>query len=639
MANKKFSEFELKTTTSNVSHIVGYNGAENVRITPANFISGSGGPFLPLTGGNMTGNTTHNDNVRAQFGASSDLQIYHDSNVSYIRDDGDGGFFFTTNGDAMHFQDNSGEYMAKFVKDAAVELYYDNTKKFETLSTGANVSSSDDTSVVLQVGASTSATDKEGSVELYRSDSSSNRTLAGQFKTGIPISGIRGIELISFQAMGFETQTGSGHFVWKNSTEKMRLDSSGKLGIGTSSPLANLDIGNDSGSIYQRWSYDNPGANNYFLSLSENVTAGNVRFCFNQKNAGTNYDNVLVFDQGNVGIGTTNPASKLNVLSTKTVALSTAADFLTLGLTVDDDTAYNTAGGGGGIAFRGKRNSSGVQTVYGAIDVLKENTDNDTFLGAMRFYTNQNSTGVPLERMRIDSAGNTIIQNPTGASQSSYGLRFNKTNSSSLQQVGSEILTVPYGNNTNAGDLIFKTASTSPGVLVERVRINGVGELRVVQSSIVVESAGEGIYLGGTAAGNLLNDYEEGTCTLRLTSDTAFDNETDVTCNYTKIGNLVTVFVSANIPGSPTGGSGNVKITGLPFTVASTNGFGAVRFGRVNLSASLSPFGGVLQAVQNSTDAIVIFPQNNALSSLLTAAQMNSSGTTPLIDGVLTYKV
>ena len=38
MANKKFSEFVLKTDTSGVSHIVGYNGAENVQITPASFI-------------------------------------------------------------------------------------------------------------------------------------------------------------------------------------------------------------------------------------------------------------------------------------------------------------------------------------------------------------------------------------------------------------------------------------------------------------------------------------------------------------------------------------------------------------------------------------------------------------------------
>lgn len=43
MANKKFSEFALKTSASNVSHIVGYNGTENVQITPANFIDTSGG--------------------------------------------------------------------------------------------------------------------------------------------------------------------------------------------------------------------------------------------------------------------------------------------------------------------------------------------------------------------------------------------------------------------------------------------------------------------------------------------------------------------------------------------------------------------------------------------------------------------
>jgi len=56
MANKKFSEFVLKTNTSGVSHIVGYSGAENVQITPANFVTTGGtGVFLPLAGGTMTG--------------------------------------------------------------------------------------------------------------------------------------------------------------------------------------------------------------------------------------------------------------------------------------------------------------------------------------------------------------------------------------------------------------------------------------------------------------------------------------------------------------------------------------------------------------------------------------------------------
>ncbi len=63
-----------------------------------------------------------------------------------------------------------------------------------------------------------------------------------------------------------------------NGSTKATILSGGNVGIGTTTPLANLDIGNDSGSIYQRWSYDNPGANNYFLSLSETVSSGNVRF-------------------------------------------------------------------------------------------------------------------------------------------------------------------------------------------------------------------------------------------------------------------------------------------------------------------------------------------------------------------------
>ena len=41
---------------------------------------------LPLAGGTMTGDVTYSDNVKAQFGTSNDLQIYHDGNHSYIKE-------------------------------------------------------------------------------------------------------------------------------------------------------------------------------------------------------------------------------------------------------------------------------------------------------------------------------------------------------------------------------------------------------------------------------------------------------------------------------------------------------------------------------------------------------------------------
>ena len=93
----------------------------------------------------------------------------------------------------------------------------------------------------------------------------------------------------------------------------VEAEGAGKVGIGLTAPLANLDISNVAGTTYQQWSYDNPGANNYNLTLSETVTAGNVRFVFDQKNAGTQYSDVLVFNQGKIGVGTDEPQSKLQV--------------------------------------------------------------------------------------------------------------------------------------------------------------------------------------------------------------------------------------------------------------------------------------------------------------------------------------
>ena len=54
MANKKFSEFNLKTSNTDVQFVVGYNGSENVRISPSDVL----GDYLPLTGGTLTGTLT-----------------------------------------------------------------------------------------------------------------------------------------------------------------------------------------------------------------------------------------------------------------------------------------------------------------------------------------------------------------------------------------------------------------------------------------------------------------------------------------------------------------------------------------------------------------------------------------------------
>ena len=85
-----------------------------------------------------------------------------------------------------------------------------------------------------------------------------------------------------------------------------------------------------------------------------------------------------------------------------------------------------------------------------------------------------------------------------------------------------------------------------------------------------------GVYLGGTAAANKLDDYEEGTFTPSFVAST-----TTVTVNsakYTKIGQMVHISMYiANI--SPATSADEQRITGLPFTIAPNSHYSAGTIG------------------------------------------------------------
>ena len=92
-----------------------------------------------ITGSDLATNVDLVDNQKIRFGTGNDLQIYHDGSNSYIKENGTGGLYQQTNGNGIFLQKTDGENMANFVTDGAVELYHDNSKKFETLSTGIQV--------------------------------------------------------------------------------------------------------------------------------------------------------------------------------------------------------------------------------------------------------------------------------------------------------------------------------------------------------------------------------------------------------------------------------------------------------------------------------------------------------------------
>ena len=118
--------------TNNAAGII-YQADDNGH-TFQTYASSAWNTRLTITDG---GNVRVPDNGKFTAGASDDLQIYHDGTNSYI---------VNTTGslkvreDSIDFQNGAGdENLAKFAANGAVKLYYDNALKFETISTGIDV--------------------------------------------------------------------------------------------------------------------------------------------------------------------------------------------------------------------------------------------------------------------------------------------------------------------------------------------------------------------------------------------------------------------------------------------------------------------------------------------------------------------
>ena len=77
------------------------------------------------------------DGVRARFGASNDLQIYHSGTDSFIDESGTGKLFIR--GSEIRLNKYTGEFMVRAIADGAVTLYHDNSPKIATTSSGVSV--------------------------------------------------------------------------------------------------------------------------------------------------------------------------------------------------------------------------------------------------------------------------------------------------------------------------------------------------------------------------------------------------------------------------------------------------------------------------------------------------------------------
>ena len=123
----------------NVSGVLTYEDVTNV--DAVGLITARSG--LIVSGvSTFQGNVNLGDNDRLILGDGTDLQIYHDGGNSLIVDSGVGNLYIAGDNSLFITNISASETKAKFITDGAVELYYDNSKKFETTTSGITVTGS-----------------------------------------------------------------------------------------------------------------------------------------------------------------------------------------------------------------------------------------------------------------------------------------------------------------------------------------------------------------------------------------------------------------------------------------------------------------------------------------------------------------
>lgn len=412
--------------------------------------------------------------------------------------------------------------------------------------------------------------------QIVFSESGSGSSVAGAYIG----HGREGSNSIGFLSFGTRSSSNAND----TPAERMRIDSSGRLGIGTSSPSQALDVVTSSGNAYIRAARNSQSSGQVALNLAGG-TSGTDWILYQPTSSndfrifGNSSDRLTVTSAGNVGIGTTSPQRALVV---------------------------SDAGAEGFEFYPGSSDTGNTLNHYdrgsSAFIDITTNADKHIFGRADG------------EKMRIDSSGRLLIGQTSTSAVSTLLLENNSLGTSRQgilllargeatpdngDALGTFVFTAGNhdpaveinarrdGGTWTAGSsqptrLEFSTTADGASSPTERMRITSTGQMRL---------AGAGItFNGDTAAANELDDYEEGTFTPEYAGSTTAGTYTysNRTGHYTKIGNMVNATIKLTNINTSTAGTGNINITGLPFTSADNSSFacGSVVLEQFNVSAS-----------------------------------------------------
>ena len=437
-------------------------------------------------------------------------------------------------------------------------------------------------------------------------------------------------------------------FFWDASAES--------LGIGTSSPAAPLDVVSSSGAVgaYIRGrSSDNIGSLYFTSNADASTEYGYIQGSSTDlRIQGFNNGLILQPSSGNVGIGCT-PEDWDPVF-----------DVLRIGKT-GLLFSYDTAGDGMWLGSNAFYDDTLNDYKYISTDPASLYTQlNGTHSWSYAASGTANTQLTFSEAMRIDASGNLLVgKSASGTANTGAELRNGSSNHAVVATSTSETPLV-VNRKTNNGSLVnllkdgvsvgtigndgvnlFLNFSSTNNVGIASGTSGGdpvlfpTGNTGAVRDAAVTLGYGTGrwknlylsggVYLGGTGAANKLEDYEEGTWTGTLTGYTSAPSTAiTATGTYTKIGRSVTAVISFSNKDS-TGASGNIVVTGLPFT-AVAGGLGAGWNSRSNTGTGTT--NGVMSYISSTNDL-------NLVNGLGIAITWVSAGTGTYAGYSITYEV
>ena len=376
------------------------------------------------TGINVTGNATFADNGKAIFGAGSDLQIYHNVNNSIVADTGSGILSLQSNGTevALYDTDNDAN-MGRFITGGAVKLFHNGNNKFETTATGIDVTGTVTSDGLTVAGNSTTSvniaanTSGIGNKGLLVGPTGFSGSFVYKSTGDAEIAPRSGKDLI------FAASTGG--------TERMRINSDGKVGIGASSidGNSNLQIQNDSGNALLRLRSGTSNLSGVDFGDSGDIDIGGIRY-----NNSSNHmqftvnatERMRIKSDGKVGISQPAPAALLHIGDASNELGTTSGNTLS-NLTLQTDTANVDS-----LLFTTRRFSNGADWNTAAHRIQRKV---DTSLMGFMEFGNQGSNLITFGKVnnefaRIDGSGNLLVgstnnspatNNVAGSSHGSLG--------------------------------------------------------------------------------------------------------------------------------------------------------------------------------------------------------------------------